>query len=202
MRGFSDDERAAIRQQLLAAGRELCLRFGPEKTNVAEITDEVGIAKGTFYQFFDSKAALYYELFVEERDAFLAAAEVELADVADAETGVVWLFDHYLSWIEESPLLQRLLADDAYKALFRDLPRDRLEREQQAALAELRPFFETWRESGELRDVEFEVFLGLLGSVALVTLHRDDFERAPGPDRYEEIRGVLVETVARGLTSE
>jgi AcrR family transcriptional regulator len=201
MRGFSDDERAAIRQQLLEAGGELLVQFGPEKTNVVDITDEVGIAKGTFYRFFDSKAALYFEIFVAERDEFLAEVEADLAEVEGAEAGIVRLFDHYVTWIEESPLLQRLVADGAYRTLFRDLPAEQLEREQQRALAELRPFFEAWRETGELRDVEFELFLGLMGSVALVTLHREEFEQRLGPDSYGEVRDTLIETVARGLTT-
>jgi AcrR family transcriptional regulator len=200
MRRFSDDEREAIRRQLVETGRELLVQFGPGKTHVADVTDEVGIAKGTFYQFFDSKEALYFEIFVREREEFLDGIETDLADAADAEAGVVRLFDGYLSWIEESPLLQRLVAEEAYRTLPRELPAERLEREQREALAELRPFFDAWRESGQLRDLEFELFLGVMGSVSLVALHREEFQHGPGPDRYPEIRDVLVETVARGLT--
>ena len=200
MRGFSDDERAAIRQELVAAGRDLFVRFGPEKTNVSDITDEVGIAKGTFYRFFDSKAALYFEIFEQEREEFLADLETDLDGVEDAETGIVRLFDNYLTWIEESPLLQRLVADATYERVFRDLPAEQLERSQREALAEFRPFYEAWRESGQLRDVEFEVFLGLMGSVALVTLHREEFDTSIADGLYEEVRDALVETVARGLT--
>lgn len=200
MRGFSDEERDAIRQQLVEAGRELFVRYGPEKTNVADVTDEVGIAKGTFYRFFDSKAALYFEIFLQERDEFLAAVEADLVEIDDTEAAIVCLFDRYLSWIEESPLLQRLVVDAAYKNVFRELPAEQLDRAQREALGELRPFFETWRASGDLRDVEFEVFLGLMGAVALVTLHHEEFDQQLGPDQYRVVRDALVETVARGLT--
>ncbi|WP_255198677.1 TetR/AcrR family transcriptional regulator [Halorarius litoreus] len=200
MRGFSDDERDAIRRQLVETGRRLFVRYGPEKTNVADITDEVGIAKGTFYRFFDSKSALYFEIFTQERDEFLAEVEAALRDIDDPETAIVCLFDHYLTWIEESPLLQRLVVDSTYTTAFRDLPAEELERTQREAMAELRPFFEAWRETGDLRAIEFDLFLGLLGAVGLVTLHHEEFDQQLGPDRYEEIRNTLIETVARGLT--
>lgn len=199
MRGFSDEERARIRAELVETGRELFLTYGPEKTNVADVTEPVGIAKSTFYRFFDSKSELYLEVFRRERDEFVETVRTELDGVDDAETGIRRLFDVYFAWIEESPLLQEMLAADDYESLFRDVPEETMERHQQEALAELVPFVEAWQEAGEMRDVGPEVFFAMMGAVALTTLHREEFEEY-GDGTYETVRDALVDAVARGLT--
>jgi AcrR family transcriptional regulator len=77
------DER---RQELLLTALELFNSRGYESTTVQAVTDAVGIAKGTFYHYFDSKEDLLDELvdFVSER------AVLELrAQLATEEGGAV-----------------------------------------------------------------------------------------------------------------
>lgn len=201
MRGFDEQEREEIREKLVETGRELLLRYGPEKTNVADVTEPAGIAKSTFYRFFDSKAELYFEIFLRERDEFLARLSEELADVEDAETGVRRLFEVYLTWIEESPLMQALVVEGDRETLFRGIPEEVVQRHEQEALAEIVPYVRTWQASGDLREVDPEVFLGVMGAVALTTLHREEFEDYD-EEMYEAVRDLLVDAVARGLTRD
>lgn len=200
MRGFSDEERERIREELVRSGREQFLRYGPEKTNVADVTEPVGIAKSTFYRFFDSKSELYFEIFLRERDEFLDRLRCELDGVEDAEVGLVRLFDCYFSWAEESPLLQKVISEFDYEFIYRDIPEDVLEEAQQVAIDEIVPFVERWQETGGMRDVDPELFFALMGGVASMTLHRDEFEEY-GEGMYESVRDLLIETVARGLTA-
>lgn len=201
MRGFSDEERERIREELVRTGRELFLQYGPEKTNVADVTEPVGIAKSTFYRFFDSKSELYFEIFLRERDEFLERLRDELDGVEDAETGLVRLFDCYFSWAEESPMLQRVISESDYEFIYRDVSEEVLLEEQQVAIEEIVPFVRRWQEAGEMCDVDPELFFGLMGAVATMTLHRDEFEEY-GEGTYETIRDLLIETVARGLTAD
>lgn len=201
MRGFSDEERDRIREELVQTGRELFLRYGPEKTNVADVTEPVGIAKSTFYRFFDSKSELYFEIFLRERDEFLEGLRRELDGVEDAETGLVRLFDCYFSWAEESPLLQKVIGESDYEFIYRDVSEEVLQEEQRVAIDEIVPFVQRWQETGGMREVDPELFFGLMGAVAAMTLHRDEFAEY-GEDMYETVRDLLIETVARGLTTD
>jgi len=65
-RVFTKEDRQAIRQSLLQQGRKQLLRYGLRKTNVSELARAAGIAKGTFYHFFDSKEELCLEIFHQE----------------------------------------------------------------------------------------------------------------------------------------
>jgi AcrR family transcriptional regulator len=60
------------REELLGAAMELFMTVGYEKTSVQMITDQVGVAKGLFYHYFDSKTDLLCELGRWQSEQFLA----------------------------------------------------------------------------------------------------------------------------------
>lgn len=59
---YSEEKRQEIKEKLIEAGLELIKQKGMRKTSVEEITKKVGIAQGTFYNFFKSKEILIYEI--------------------------------------------------------------------------------------------------------------------------------------------
>jgi AcrR family transcriptional regulator len=56
---LAPDERRAL---LLAAARRVFARDGYHGAGVAEIVGEVGVARGTFYRYFDGKRAIFQEI--------------------------------------------------------------------------------------------------------------------------------------------
>jgi AcrR family transcriptional regulator len=52
----------ARRALLLAAARRVFTRAGYHGAGVADIVDEVGVARGTFYRYFDGKRAIFQEI--------------------------------------------------------------------------------------------------------------------------------------------
>ena len=48
-----------VRRQLVVTAREAFARHGYAQVNVADLCREVGIAKGSFYRYFDSKEAIF-----------------------------------------------------------------------------------------------------------------------------------------------
>lgn len=59
---YSEEKRQEIKKQLMGTGLELIKHNGLRKMSVEEITKRVGIAQGTFYNFFKSKEMMVYEL--------------------------------------------------------------------------------------------------------------------------------------------
>lgn len=59
---YSQEKRQEIRKQIMDMGLELIKQHGMRKMSIEQITKKVGIAQGTFYNFFDSKEMLVYEL--------------------------------------------------------------------------------------------------------------------------------------------
>ena len=60
-RAFTETEKETIRARLIESGRACFGRYGLAKTTVEDLVKPVGIAKASFYLFFDSKESLYVE---------------------------------------------------------------------------------------------------------------------------------------------
>lgn len=72
---FSEEENTKIRRSLLAEARSRSLTVGMRKTSVEELTAAVGISKGSFYKYFDSKELLFFEVLEELHSELYAVAK-------------------------------------------------------------------------------------------------------------------------------
>ncbi|MDD3186071.1 MAG: TetR/AcrR family transcriptional regulator [Anaerostipes sp.] len=61
-RGFSEREKETIKKSLQEACKQSWTQYGYKKTSVDELCKQVGISKGAFYLFFESKEALFCEV--------------------------------------------------------------------------------------------------------------------------------------------
>ncbi|WP_255171388.1 TetR/AcrR family transcriptional regulator [Natrononativus amylolyticus] len=203
MHGFSDEERDRIREDLLEVGREKVLAFGLKKTNVADITEPVGIAKSSFYLFFDSKAELYLEIMRHEVDEFTESLDNELDGVDDPREGFERLCWCYKAFVENNPLVQQLFREDDYR-MFRDtVPPERLAEIAQEGVSEIVPYIEFFQErsDGLLAERDPVTILGMVGTIELLALHREDYEEYD-EDYYEQVQELLITTLATGLTAD
>jgi AcrR family transcriptional regulator len=64
---FSLIEEENIRKELLQKGTMLFTKYGLNKVSIDDIVNEVKIAKATFYKFYESKEAFYFEILLKER---------------------------------------------------------------------------------------------------------------------------------------
>ncbi|MFC6951294.1 TetR/AcrR family transcriptional regulator [Halorubellus litoreus] len=199
--GFSDADRERIREELVAAGRELFERYGLSKTTIADLTDPVGIANGTFYQFFDSKEALFLEVLDREGERLLPelVAPFERED-DDPEAVIVAFLTRLMDEIETNPLIEQLLVDDDDLQRLRNVHTDaELEAERQESLAYFLPYVEAWYEAGAVDGPDPETVANAIRAVSLLTLHIDDLG---GGDTYRETRDLVIRAVAKGLTTD
>jgi AcrR family transcriptional regulator len=72
---FTDYETEQLRKALLKETRHCAVTLGMKKTSVDQLTKAIGIAKGSFYKFYESKEMLFF--------AVLEGIHSELYEVAD-----------------------------------------------------------------------------------------------------------------------
>ncbi|MEZ3143853.1 TetR/AcrR family transcriptional regulator [Halobaculum sp. MBLA0143] len=196
--GFTEDERAAIRERLLAAGRERFARYGRSKTTVSELTDEAGIADGTFYRFFDSKLDLYAAVLEREGEEILPDLLAPLEEEDDPETALAAFMRRVCGEIETNPLVERLLTDREELDRLRDhYGPEGVAAEREQSLAYFLPYVEAWYEAEAVHGPDPETVASAVRAVTFVTLHRRDI----GEELYEPTRDLLIDAVARGLTT-
>ena len=61
-RALTEQEKGSQRQRLLEKGREAIISYGIRKVSVEDIAKAAGMAKGTFYQHFESKEDYFFAL--------------------------------------------------------------------------------------------------------------------------------------------
>lgn len=78
-RSFSEREKENIKRSLQEACKQSWTQYGYKKTSVDEICKQVGISKGAFYLFFESKEALFCEVLcsVQEQICNMASEVIE-----------------------------------------------------------------------------------------------------------------------------
>lgn len=108
---FTDEQRQAIREKLIAVGYELIREMGLKKMKVSVIAERAEIATGTFYHFFDSKED-YVKALIDEQDRGQQEQLVQMLKT----TGKLTL-EQAIHWFRESfrtqnNILMELTLDD------------------------------------------------------------------------------------------
>lgn len=65
---FNENDKNLIRENLIKFGLEALESNGYKAASVEKIANQAGIAKGTFYKFFQSKEQFFYEVMLSIRD--------------------------------------------------------------------------------------------------------------------------------------
>jgi AcrR family transcriptional regulator len=85
-RALTEKEKCAQCERLLDEGREIVFLHGVRKVSVDEIAKAAGLAKGTFYQHFDSKERYLLTLFKRlHTEMFEQAKRIILSETAGGE---------------------------------------------------------------------------------------------------------------------
>ena len=77
---FTDEQNEQIRKDLIREARRCGITIGMRKTSVEQLTEAVGISKGSFYKFFDSKELLFFAVLEDIHTECFAAAQKSLQE--------------------------------------------------------------------------------------------------------------------------
>lgn len=77
---FTEEQNEIIRRDLIRAARHFGVTVGMRKTSVEQLTEAVGISKGSFYKFFDSKELLFFAVLEDIHTECFAAAQKALQE--------------------------------------------------------------------------------------------------------------------------
>ena len=80
---FTDEQNEMIRKDLIREARRCGVTIGMRKTSVEQLTNSVGISKGSFYKFFDSKELLFFAVLEDIHTECFTEAQKSLQENAD-----------------------------------------------------------------------------------------------------------------------
>jgi len=195
-RAFSPEERETIRRQLRERGEELFQAYGLKKTTVADITQAVGISKGSFYLFYGSKEDLLLEILEQiESEARAHILDYTVHPQENARQSVSAILKGFLLTWDTYPLLRRLDKSD-FDYLARKLPAERvqahIDRDQQF----IDNFTDKFERDGITLRVPPRVVASLIKGLFFIGIRRYDL----GEDAYVECMEILIDLVAGYIT--
>lgn len=97
--------------------------------------------------------------------------------------------------MDESPLLRKMMDRGEMEMLFRKLPKVQLERNFSEDQEALLPIITSWQRAGILSGTPSESIVGMIRSLALLTLHKNDI----GEAQYTATIELLVELLSAGM---
>ncbi len=123
-----DQKKAESRRRILEAARDVFFRDGFMSANLDEMAEKAGVAKGTLYRYFESKADLYvavltnnYEIFHEQ---MTQAGQQGDSGLDRVRSIAKFYFDH---WMNHPDYFQIFWAIDN-ESVIGDLPKDVIEK--------------------------------------------------------------------------
>lgn len=128
-----EDPKEIRRLEFVDAATDLFLKFGYRKTSMGDVASRAGVAKGTLYLYFQSKAELLLRALSEEKRRY----SDRLAPIEDKSLTPAQRLRHFIMTLltigREMPLISRLIAGD--KELFvalKEMPEELMEKRRNA----------------------------------------------------------------------
>lgn len=192
---FTSDEKDRIVRVLVETAERLFATQGLKKTSLDELVQPAGIAKGSFYAFFDSKESLYLEVMLRRAPQVGAGLTEALAGPVDEEN-LVGLMRAITDVLVDDPFYRRLLTHaDELAAVTRRVGSEQLERVTPQIVRPVLDYLAAGQRAGVLvDDITPAALLGVMRSVGLLVMNRDRFGA-----EYDEVLDATIRTLARGM---
>lgn len=123
-----DQKKAESRKRILEAARDVFFRDGFMRANLDEMAEKAGVAKGTLYRYFESKADLYVAVLTNNNEIFHDQMQ---QSSTSGESGLQrmrsiarFYFDH---WLNHPDYFQIFWAIDN-ESVIGDLPKEVIEK--------------------------------------------------------------------------
>lgn len=197
MAKFTQLEKERIKKELFEVAYRFFVEKGFKSTSLEDITSSVGIAKSTFYVFFQSKEMLYMELLSYEGEQIENQVWPKVLAAEDIRSAIKIYLDEMALELENKILTQRLIYDlEEYKLVSRKLNPEYVGSENLRSITPLMDFIRSRQDSKEIIDEEPSVIAGVLRAALLIGSQKGDLLEY----NYEMIRELLFEAVADRIT--
>ncbi|MGF9772375.1 TetR/AcrR family transcriptional regulator [Priestia aryabhattai] len=192
---FTEQEKEHIHQSLMEKGRELFIQYGLAKTSIDDIIQACGIAKGSFYKFFQSKEELYFEILKNEEEVRATVLNELFRENLPPKELLTSFFHTSFKFVEDNPFLQRVFQNDEHERLTRKLPQQMMEFTKWQTQRGI-DAIQILMERGVLPQENPKVIVGVIQAIMMLRLHKEEI----GTDLFPKVMDKLIDYVAIGLT--
>jgi len=196
MAKFTELEKGNIREVLLKVAYRFFIDKGFKSTSLEDITSSVGIAKSSFYSFFESKEMLYMALLATEGEQIEKQVWPKVNGTENIRLAIKAYLNEMALLLETNILTQRLVYDvEEYKLVCRKLNPEYVGSEHLRSIVPLMSFIKSRQDSKEIIDEDPTVIVGTLRAALLIGSQKGDLQHY----HYESIKALLFEAVSNQI---
>ncbi|AVQ97566.1 hypothetical protein OBCHQ24_00205 [Oceanobacillus iheyensis] len=193
---FGQREKEWIQQDLLTKGRDLFVKRGLKKTSISDITKSVGIAQGSFYNFYESKEVLYLEILEQEEEKIREQLVLPFFQSGNVtrESFKSFLMEAF-SVMETNAFIRQLFDEGIMESLLRKLPEEKVAHLVNSDVDFFTPLVEKLQRENVIVEEQSEVVIQLLRMVFLLFLQKQQI----GEKHFAESMDLLLTFISNGL---
>lgn len=196
-RAFTDFERDKVRGKLIEAGKRLINNVGLRGLVVDDLARQAGISKGSFYAFFPSKEDFILSIFEDWEARYRGALLEDLREgPGKPRERLERFFTGLFAIFDQEPGLARLGFVDILQIMER-LPPERLALHQANDTRSIGEAAAAWSERGIVAEEDLPAIEGVLDSLFILAMHREDFKSGS----YAPAMRLLAEALAMRLST-
>lgn len=189
-KGFSEEEKMHIREKLLDTAEECWSIYGFKKTTVDELVKRVGISKGAFYLFFQSKELLFFNV-LERIDMRIKGEMLETVKSSNDNQKQVFIRTVYAVFLEiqKNPWILSLQSGD-YEQIIKKIPENEVKShllKDEDAISKILDHFNIEYDKGFVASALKTIFFTLL--------HKNEI----GHEHFDQVIRFLIEGLASSL---
>lgn len=192
-RSFKDYEKQIINNSLLEQGKILFSKFGFQKTSIQEITKNVGVAQGTFYNFFNSKEELYFMVLEMEKEKIKEQfSNVDIFKENQPKKAMKKILTQMLDAIEQNLLIREIYFG---RNMENTISPELFEKQFHNNFTLFFPLIEKFKNAGFIIEESPDAIAGVFRSLFLLTLHKKEI----GVAVYTETIELFIDLIVDGL---
>ena len=194
-KAFTTEEKKIIKNDIIKKGIEFFGTYGLKKTNIEDITNAVGIAKGSFYSFYNSKEELFLDVLGHTEEEIIKNVSHLLKKMKKDPKRIFkeFLLFH-INAPKENPIIQQIANKNVRDYLLRKL-HNNPKLEQKLQTYEYLPLLiEMWQKQGLVINKDPEILAGILKSIFTIGLD-DETKEYIGKEKFPKIIENLINII-------
>lgn len=171
---FKNKDRIRIKYLIIKEAHKLFSVNGFLKTSVEQITSAVGIAQGTFYNFFKSKEALFFEIMGEmEQEKFKMIDEVFTKN-GDPVEELNFFLKRMFNNVASDPIFHWLYKERLFERIVSKISYEEIEKHMRYDIEAANKILASVQSRGILGTISCDEFVSHLRALFMVTLHKEE----------------------------
>lgn len=188
-KSFTEIEKDNIRKRLISECEINWSKYGYKKTNIDELCSKSGIAKGSFYTFFDSKEKLFFEVLNGIQNRLISSVDEILSNMPPKE-GFAKALKMLYRLYDKNPFLYSPTNTD-YITLLNKIPKEML---SQLEYSNVQSFYNLIERHNLKLKIEKEKAFGVCNALLSSLLLKEDI----GYD-YIEVFDFMVDNLVEHI---